>query len=134
MPEPSFNKARHVCQEFSKHGMFGDGTPMNVSRRMIDESWARYAPVAHLWAAYQLNEYYRFARPEQIFAEDLSKFLSVAAGIEQFVTSFVPKRSRLGPLLKQSDIWAIPSEIEPRVPPEHQAPEQLVSYLRNYKA
>lgn len=35
VPEPSLNKAIFIAMVFAKTAKYGDGTPMNVSERMV---------------------------------------------------------------------------------------------------
>lgn len=95
LPEPSMNKAIFVASQYAKKARYGDGKQMNVSERMIRDCWAEYMPVAHLWAAFRINEAYPVAAGKDIWTlEGFTPFLQVAAGLFDFGIHFVPVRAK----------------------------------------
>lgn len=134
VPEPSLNKAIFVSMEFakSKDGVYGDGTRMNVSERMVLECWNEYKPVAHLWAAFRINGAYPYA-DDDVFSDP--QFLEVAVGLFRFGAGFIPARAKnKTPVLDAQKCWALPDSIPARNPVLDRIPDRLLEYLKKYKA
>jgi len=135
VPEPSMNKAIHIASEYAAESKWGDGKRLNVSERMIREAWVEYKSVAHLWAAFRLNQAYPFATKDGLFAESLCDFLAVAAGVLNFAVAFKPFRARGSqPILTRKEAWAPPKDIVPRNLNSKRVPDKILRYLKSYKA
>lgn len=136
LAEPSINKAIFVAKEFSKKTAYGDGSPTPAETK-IKEYWRQYAPVAHLWAAFELNRLYPIVESEAdcLSETGFPKFLQLAASVYNFGITFIPKRARpQTPILNKSETWAIDKQIEPLVLQESTPPPELLKILKKYKA
>lgn len=138
LPEPSMNKAEFVAAEFSKKATYGDGSKMAGSHPMIIKAWNAYKDVAHLWAAYRINEAYAYAPSKQeIFTQQhFPTFLGIAAMLYQFGTSFTPLRAKLRkPILDAATAWQLPAEILPiRLVGDPTRPTRIEKTLKRYRA
>ena len=135
IPEPSIKKAVHVAQQFAKKTQYGDSTPMKRSRRMVRDAFNEYRSVAHLWAAFRLNQAYRYADDDKLFFEKLPFFLEVAAGLYAFGTTFKPYRARpRKPILPTNEMWKLPENILVRHLDSERFPNGICKLLRNYDA
>lgn len=136
LEEPSMNKAIYVSKEFAKKAKYGDGTPMH-SETKIKQYWKEYMPVAHFWAALEINRSYTFI-PDQAdcFSEKgFAKFLQVTAGIYEFGTKFIPKRAKIKqPFLDPLKCWILDRDIEPLHLVSDIKPDVLIKILKKYKA
>ncbi len=136
LEEPSLNKAIFVSTEYNKKAKFGDGSPMPAESK-IKEYWKEYLPVAHLWAAFELNINYSFVSEQHdCFGEKgFIKFLQVAADIYNFGIKFIPKRARpLKPILNAEKCWGFDSSIKPLTLISDIKPQSLIKILKKYKA
>lgn len=136
LEEPSLKKAIFVAKEFNKKSAYGDGSRMPAETK-IKEYWRQYAPVAHLWAALELNRLYPIVESEaDCFSETgFPKFLQLAASVYNFGTTFIPKRAKpQTPILNKSDTWAIDAQIELITLQESTPPPELLKILKKYKA
>ena len=134
---PSINKALHACQKFaiSPSGKFGDGEKMNWSEQSIRKCWKEFKSVAHLWAAFTLNQQYQFMEPGlPDSAEDLATFLSVASGLYHFGSTFIPKAATPAvPVLSVDDPWMVPSSILPAALKSESVPTLLMQFMDSYE-
>lgn len=133
--EPSIKKAVHVARVFAKTERYGDDTRMNVSEAMIRDCWSRFKPVAHLWAAFRLNQAYSFTAERTVFSSGFQVFLEVAAELFRFGCTFVPLRAQPEKsILDSDDCWILPSEVQPRILPMDSLPDRLREILKSYEA
>lgn len=113
--EPSFRKAIADYRRFAIGGKYGDGTPLKYSEQTLRTYFDEFESVAHLWAAYRLNQTkYRFTPDKRNFFRDteaLSTCLGVAKGVAEFAATFVPKRWTK-PVIEASLMVQIPDEID----------------------
>jgi len=93
--EPSVNKSIFALSRYAASSRFGDGTPIHRSEARIRDAWSEFQPVAHLWAAKELNRSYMFApEREMLIPPHQIKFLQVAAGQLDFASAFVAYRAK----------------------------------------
>lgn len=138
IPEPSMNKAIHVMKEFAnKNGIeYGDGDRLPKSEQTIRNCWNEYRCVAHLWAAFRLNQDYKINDDRRVFTEQgYIPFLEAAAGILGFGMGFVPNRAkRKMPLFDGDGVWKFPDTIKPKIFVGGEFPLLLQNLLENYNA
>lgn len=135
MPEPSLNKARHIAKGFAKKNSYGDSSPMYTSEGKIKNILKEYKSVAHLWAAFRLNQAYPFTAHKNIFFEGLPDFLSVSKGLLDFGLDFVPYRARpKEPILNKQKAWFLPPEIQSSSLISSNYPDGLKELLEDYDA
>lgn len=137
IPEPSFNKAIFIMKEFAlKHDVqYGDSTRLPRSEQTIRNYWDDFAPVAHLWGAFRINQSYQLSDANNVFEdENFKTFLQVAAGFLQFGKEFIPFRAKDKLPLLGNDVWALPKTITPRKLVNGQFPDLMVEFLKKYKA
>jgi hypothetical protein len=138
--EPSMRKAVFAAQEMARTDTYGDGTRMKVAGKTIEEYWEEFKPVAHLWAAFRINNTpeYSFAAMSDLMTSGFVPFLQVAAGLFHFGCDF--KLSRVNPqaqkpILDPRQSWSLPDSIERRdLDTNAPLPSRLVEILRQYKA
>ncbi|MDI6745976.1 MAG: hypothetical protein QMD17_02415 [Rhodocyclaceae bacterium] len=137
-PEPSMNKAEFVASEFSKKATYGDGSKIVGSHPMIMKAWNAYRDVAHLWAAFRINEAYAYApTKEDIFSQQyFPTFLGIAAMLHEFGTSFTPLRAKpKKPILDKESAWQLPPEILPvQLTGTPSRPTRIEKTLKKYRA
>ncbi|MGN8160622.1 hypothetical protein ACS8YF_18365 [Salinisphaera sp. SWV1] len=134
LAKPSLNKAIYAVRQYAIAGAkFGDGTDVNVSQTLIQKYWRENAPVAHLWAAFRLNNDYPFTLHNALSAESLPEFLAVSRGICDFACTHKPSHSR-APTLAQDSVWTIPDEIQARHLNSERIPDKLLNILKTYRA
>ena len=138
IPEPSMNKAIHVMKEFAlTHEVkYGDGARLPISEQTIRNCWKEYYSVAHLWAAFRLNQDYKINPDGLVYSDDgYINFLKVAAGILKFGKSFVPFRAKDNKaIFYGNDVWELPTKIEPLKLETKQYPDLMITLLKKYKA
>lgn len=136
LPEPSMNKAIFAASEFAKKHKYGDRTSINSSERMIRKYWNKYNSVAHLWAAFRMNQVYPFAPAnEAVGYEDSIPFLAAAKGLYNFGVNFIPFRAKNGkPILDANMCWAVPESIAASNLDPQRKPTTLINTLKKYKA
>ncbi|HEX2243695.1 MAG TPA: hypothetical protein VHK27_10665, partial [Gammaproteobacteria bacterium] len=138
--EPSLRKAVFAAQEMARTDTYSDGTPMKVSDNTIEEYWEEFKSVAHLWAAFRINNTpeYSFAAMSDLMTSGFATFLEVAAGLFRFGCSFipsrVPRRAR-NPILDPQQSWSLPDNVERRdLDTNAPLPSRLVEIIKRYKA
>lgn len=133
---PSMNKAIFVAMEFAKNSRYGDGTPLNKSEPMVIKCWNEFKGVAHLWAAFRLQQAYPYAPPKSQFSpEGFVSFLEVAQGLFQFGVSYIPKGSKSKkPILDSQKCWCLPDIIEAKHLKSNRQPNLMLETLKKYKA
>ncbi len=136
LAEPSMNKAVDYAKKYAGKAKYGDGSSMEVSEAKIREYWVEFKPVAHLWAAFQLNSVYSFSAESNVFSEtDFLTFLQVAAGIYDFGSKFIPKRAKVKKaFLDVEKCWILDSNVDPLHLESEIKPEYLIKFLKKYKA
>lgn len=138
LSEPSMNKAEFVAAEFSKKATYGDGSKIAGSHPAIMNAWNTYKDVAHLWAAYRINEAYSFApsKPDIFSQQYFPTFLGIASMLYEFGTSFIPLRARpKKPILDALTTWQLPSQIAPiRLTGNPARPTRIENTLKRYRA
>lgn len=137
IPEPSINKAIDFARYYAmKAKQYGDGSKMNRSRRIIREHWDEFKPVAHLWAAKELNRDYPFAPEREVLSpEYFGTFLGVAKGLLEFGVSFIPFRARPSvPILDRELLWQIPEAIPIRNLKSDCQSIRMTKFFKSYRA
>ena len=139
LEEPSMRKAIFVAREYAKQPdvVYGDGSKMDTSEPMLRKHWTHFRPVAHLWAALQIDQAYSFTDGERnVFAPEVfPTFLGVAATMFEFGVSFVPFRAKLHvPILDPSNCWTLPESVYPLSLTEAPPPDILMRTLKEYSA
>ncbi len=137
IPEPSFNKAIFIMKEFAlTHNVqYGDGTGLPRSEQTIRDYWKEFAPAAHLWGAYRINQSYQFSDTNNVLENgDFNTFLQVAAGFLKFGKEFAPFRAKARLPLLGNNVWALPETIIPRELVNGKFPDQMSKFLESYKA
>lgn len=136
LEEPSLHKAIYVTKEYAKKAKYSDGSKLPAESK-IKEYWKEYKPVAHLWAALEINRIYSFVSDQSdCFSEKgFTQFLQVAAGIYYFGIEFIPKRARpRKPILDAEKCWRLDNNIEPLNLISEIKPDKLIAILKKYKA
>jgi len=134
--EPSYRKAIQFIQNLAMENKFSDGTPVPTSDPAIRRIFETFKPCSHLWAAFRINESYRYCGDVFKTKENIIKFLGVASGILSFASNFTAKRSRIkDTLLKIDECYEIPSKIEKVVINTENAPlpDELINKIKDYK-
>lgn len=135
IPEPSIKKATHIAEQFAEKTEYGDSTKMNKSRRKVREAFNEYKTVAHLWAAFRLNQAYRYAEVQELLFEKLPLFLEVSKGLLEFGQGFIPSRTKLAvPILPVEDMWELPDGTIARHLSGGTFPDGITNLLANYDA
>lgn len=111
-PEPSMRSAIKFYRCWSVGKKYGDGEAMKYSDMQLRRYFANAAPAAHLWAAFRLTPHLRDNKSS--FARDgLPKLLAAAKRIQDFATTFVPKRAKPAkPIIDGSTMLKVPEHIE----------------------
>lgn len=114
--EPSFGKAIEQYKKFALPLRYGDGEALKRSEATLRQYFNAFESVAHLWAAFRLNQgpYTFTANPRDIFhtPEGLRMLLGVAKAVGEFATSFIPKRKTPPtPVISAGTLVQIPDEI-----------------------
>ena len=118
LEEPSFGKAVDHYKGFAPGLKYGDGEALKYSEQTLRNYFSEFASVAHLWAAFRLNQGpYKYVNdPRDVFhkPEAMRTFLGVAKSLGEFATTFIPKRTK-PPLtvIPDSILIALPDEIAP---------------------
>jgi hypothetical protein len=134
---PSVRKAIAMCEQFGLMHRFGDGTKMSYSPQKIRDCWEEFKPVAHLWAAFEINQAYAFLPVGEEFSsnEALNLFLGVAAGIFEFGSTFVPKATKPAlPILDVTKSWLVPVTVQARHLYSDRVPDSLAAAAANYRS
>lgn len=135
IPEPSIKKATHIVEQFAADTEYGDSTKMNKSRKKIRDAFKEYKSVAHLWAAFRLNNAYPFAKGGDIFLGKLPLFLAVSQGLLEFGESFIPYRARPEePILPAEQMWELPQGTMATHLLINSFPTGITELLKNYDA
>jgi hypothetical protein len=135
IPEPSINKAIYVSRQFARKVRYGDDTKMPGWEQNIKNCWREFRPVAHLWAAFRLNQAYPFTPERTTFSSGFADFLEVASGLLNFGFSFIPLRAKpRRPILDPSKSWALPATVQANHLDSDRLPDRLIKILKNYKA
>jgi hypothetical protein len=116
-PEPSLRSALLRYREWAIGRKYGDSSPLLYSDAQLRRYLCQAEPSAHLWAALRLlkrvddgEESYRaaFSRHGMMF------FLGVARELQDFATTFVPKRAKPPkPVVAASTLFQIPVKVSP---------------------
>lgn len=142
IPNASLNKVFTLLKNFatSEKAIYADDTKMATSENWHRQQWEQFKPVAHFWAALELNKEnsrYAYAEPGTAFktSEGFVPFLEVAAGILEFGCSFIPKRAYPKvPVLDYSRAWTLPQEIPRRDVAKGMPPDKrILEWLGVYK-
>jgi hypothetical protein len=132
---PSMNRALWCAYKFASEQKFGDGSSIQRSEPTIRKFWKEFQPVAHFWAAAELNRSYPFADERGLFGDDFTRFLGVAAGLLRFGTTWVNDVAReKQPPVDRARAWSLPTSVEPLNLVATTVPDRLVRYLSDYKA
>jgi len=133
LEEPSLKKAVYVAHEFAKMERYGDGKRMNTSPKKIRACWQDFMSVAHLWAAFRLNQAYPYTSNRTDFSSGFQSLLEVAAELLRFGFKFTPLRSK-STVLDCLQSWTLPEAVPPKVLRTNRLPDLLIKVLKNYKA
>lgn len=136
-PEPSKKKALFYLQDFAQRRTFGDGSGIVGSQPQLLANVKAAESVAHLWAALRLHKEYPMRPHAQVFSspDAIASFLGIAASLEHFLTTFVPKRAKPRlPLVDSNKLWRVPQNTLRLRPPWVDVPASLQSVLGNYQA
>lgn len=114
--EPSFGKAVEQYKEFAFGLRYGDSEALKRSEATLRNYFDAFEPVAHLWAAFRLNQgpYTFTTDPRDVFhtSDGLKSMLGVAKTIGEFATTFIPKRTKPPkPVIGSGTLVKIPDEI-----------------------
>ena len=111
-PEPSMRSALKFYRDWSVGKKYGDDEAMKYSDMQLRRYFADASPAAHLWAAFRLMP--QLQRDKSAFTRDgLPKLLATAKCIQDFATTFVPKRARPArPIIDGSAMLKVPEHIE----------------------
>lgn len=138
--DPSMNKAIYLLQRGSKDHFYGDGESLKSSEKTIRKYWKEYKPVAHLWGALELNNWYHLYDPVDLLTgkENITIFLRMSAALLDFGKDLIPSHSKSNtPLLDYLECWTLPKEIETDPycldPEKAKFPSLLKTYLKDYK-
>ena len=116
-PEPSLRAALRRYREWSPGKKYRDGSALLYSDWQLRRFWCEAKPSAHLWAAQRLlkrikdrGKSYRTA-----FTPDgMPYFLGVASELQNFATTFTPKRVKPPkPIIGVDTLLLIPAHIQP---------------------
>ena len=119
MQEPSNRKVAEAISDFYDRRSWGDGKPMRVSQRKIEQDFAAMRDVAHLWGAHDwfLADYGKQEAKRRMKTKaGLDRFLRCAAYLQEFgLRETTPRRNvRLKEtLLDSRTIWRIPEHVRP---------------------
>ena len=101
------NRAAHYLAD-----MLAD-TKSKFSVKSLDKAWAKYKPVAHLWAAYSflaVGELQRGISGPYLFFVNCKEVLGLAIFFQEFLISYRSSNNRKIEF-EPDEIWAIPSEV-----------------------
>lgn len=115
-PEPSMRSALQFYCKWSVGKKYGDGDAMKYSDMQLRKYFAAAAPAAHLWAAFGLME--RRGADRTTFTRDgLLELLGAAKELQDFATTFVPKRAKPAkPIIDGLTMLKVPEHIKVIVP------------------
>lgn len=116
LEEPSLRKAIEDYKNFAVGKTYGDGEALKYSPQKLRDYFVEFLPVAHLWAAFRLNQGpERFTEnPSEVFHEQsaLMTMLGVAKAVGEFATTFIPLRtSPPKPVIAPEALLTIPNEV-----------------------
>lgn len=116
--EPSFGKAVDHYKGFALGRKYGDGEALKYSEQTLRNYFDEFASVAHLWAAFRLNQgpyaYTEDARSVFHSPKDFLTFLGIAKDVGRFAESFIPKRTKpLRPVIDGEILVQIPADVLP---------------------
>lgn len=116
-PEPSIRSALRHYRKWSLGKRYGDGTALLYSDAQLRAFFDKAKPAAHLWAAFRLLNAVtdRGKRYRTAFTRDgMPYFLGVAREMQDFATTFVPKRTKPPkPVVDADTLLQIPAHIAP---------------------
>lgn len=111
---PNLRKANFIVVQREKWLLANGDVSKDISEHTAYNYWKENKPVAHLWAAYRLNAEFPYDEGKGVFHEDIfPKFLSVAAHIQDFATTFIPAKAKY-PMLDLNEIWSLPEYVTRR--------------------
>jgi hypothetical protein len=114
--EPSFGKAIEGYKSFAPGKKYGDSEALKYSEQTLRNYFDEFRSVAHLWAAFRMNQGPYAYAPDgrEIFHDEASliKMLGVAKGIQEFASTFIPKRTKPAlPIIGVEEQVKIPESI-----------------------
>lgn len=111
--EPSLRAALRRYPEWSVGKKYGDGSPLLYSDAQLRRYFSAAEPAAHLWAAFRLLQY-RVKDRTAFTRAELPRLLGVARAVQDFATTFIPKRTKPAkPVIDFDTILQIPAHIQP---------------------
>ena len=110
---PSKSKARHIAIFLTRKILNSDDKHLTLSERTVDKYWNEYKSVAHLWAAFVLNNEYTYHNDDNIFIPDaFPTFLEIAASLQDFGTSFSSDQLISNEsILNLNSLWSLPEDM-----------------------
>jgi len=111
-PEPSLRAALRDYPKWSLGKTYGDGSALLYSNQQLRRYFADAEPAAHLWAAFRLLN---CAKERDAFTPAvLPLLLGVARDIQDFATTFIPKRTKPAkPVIDADTLLLIPGHVQP---------------------
>jgi hypothetical protein len=117
----SVRKAVFIVREYLATATTESGKSLGGGTRFIQESWSKYRPVVHLWAAHRVW-FFDASDPEAAGSnmasplcpfriESLPAFLSLAMAFLAFGASHYPP-GKQSPTLCPKDAWVVSPELE----------------------
>jgi hypothetical protein len=134
--KPSVNRAIFVVTESARGAKYHDGAPVQAAEQRARDCWSRFRSIAPVWAALRLNRDYPFVAGEELLTPGaIGGILSVAAGIRDFGTTFMPpapRKEKRVPLLDPDTTWQMPEGVLPAILNSDDDPRALKEVLRKY--
>lgn len=116
-PEPSIRSALRHYRGWSPGKKYGNGSALLYSDAQLRLYFAEAEPAAHLWAAFRLLKRTKDRDKSDRSAftpHGMPTFLGVAKELQDFATTFVPKRAKPAkPLIDADALLQIPMHVHP---------------------
>ena len=107
--EPSLRKAIYIVSSRPRKYKYNKKR-VEHSEQEISQVFNQYRTVSHLWGALRIIDHYKFMSNPFEDLNSFSIFLSIAKTLQDFLTSYKPKRSRK-PLVSINEIVKICANI-----------------------
>lgn len=117
----SVRKAVALAQDYlSRATTLSGEASRGASKRFVQESWSRFKPVAHFWAAYRVWFFKSLPHDDKepnpssplcpFYIESLPGFLAVAADFLHLGSEHYAHGQR-SPTLNPADVWTLPANL-----------------------